>query len=145
MGADKKQLIVTLNADCIPRLRKAGFKGSFPDFYRVSGDFVALVNFQFYSSGGSFCVNLSYADPARQNVYFRPETEPKNLRVSQTTERRRLGATANDSDRWFSFGKTNYGEFRGDPVPMGRLTSMLNELFVSDAEIWWDLKQSSGS
>jgi len=145
LAADKEQLIIALKADCIPILRKAGFKGSFPDFYRASGDFVSLVNFQFFSSGGSFCVNLSYADPARENVYFRPETEPKKLKVSQTNERRRLGATTENSDRWFSFGRTSYGEFRGEPIPLERLTSALNELFESDAEGWWGLKKTSTS
>ena len=136
---------MALKSDCIPTLRKAGFKGSFPNFYRASGDFVALVNFQFFSSGGSFCVNLSYAGAARENVFFRPETELEKLKVSQTTERRRLGATADNSDRWFSFGRTSYGAFRGDPIPLERLMSTLNELFESDAESWWGLKQTSTS
>lgn len=145
MGVDKETIVAALREDCVPVLRKAGFKGSFPNFYRVRDDFVALVNFQFFSSGGSFCVNLSYADPARKNVYFRPETEPKNLQVGQTNERRRLGATADNCDRWFSFGKTSYGEFRGDPIPLERLTGMLNQLFQSDAEDWWRLKHRSSS
>ena len=145
MGAAKEQLLLALKADCIPILRKAGFKGSFPDFYRASGDFVALVNFQFFSSGGSFCVNISYADPAREKVCFRPETEAKKLKVSQTTERHRLGATENHRDSWFLFGKTSYGEFRGDPIPLKQLTSTLNDLFESEAEDWWGLKQSARS
>jgi hypothetical protein len=145
VGADREQLIAALKADCIPTLREAGFKGTFPDFYRASGDFVALVNFQFFSSGGSFCVNLSYADPARENVYFRPETELKRLKVSQTTERCRLGATKENTDKWYSFGKTSYGEYRGEPIPLKQITATLNELFASDAEDWWRQKQVSNS
>ncbi len=143
MGADREQLVAALKSDCIPALREVGFKGSFPDFYRVSGDFVALVNLQFFSSGGSFCVNLSYADPAMENVYFRPETEPRKLKVSQTTVRRRLGAIKENTDKWFSFGTTSYGEYRDEPIPLKRITATLNELFMSDAEDWWRLKQAS--
>jgi hypothetical protein len=62
------------------------------------------VNFQFFSAGGSFCVNLGYADPHRKNVSFRPDTEIAKLRVNQTRGSVRLGATEG-GDRWFSLGK----------------------------------------
>jgi Domain of unknown function (DUF4304) len=50
---------------CVPELRRLGFKGSFPDLYRESSGFISVINFQFYSAGGSFCVNLSYTDSGR--------------------------------------------------------------------------------
>ena len=50
------------------------------------------IDFRFYSSGGSFCIKISYADTDRNNVYFRKETELKKLKASQTTEQFRLGA-----------------------------------------------------
>ncbi len=120
-------------------LRKVGFRGSFPDFYRDTEGFVALVNFQFYSAGGSFCVNLSYADPDRANIYFRPETAVRDLKVSQAREHRRLGAV--HGDRWYSFGLTSYGEFRGEPVPPVELVRTINSLLESEAESWWQSKR----
>jgi uncharacterized protein DUF4304 len=138
-GVDRSVMERSLKEQCVPTLRGAGFKGSFPDFYRDVEGFVALVNFQFYSSGGSFCVNLSYADPKRTNVSFRPETATRELRVSQTRERCRLGGA--QGDRWFSFGATSAGEFRGQPVDPSELVRVINGLLASEAESWWQSKR----
>jgi hypothetical protein len=128
-----------LKEQCVPALRRAGFNGSFPDFYRNTEEFVALVNFQFFSSGGSFCVNLSYADPQRRNIYIRPATSVRKLKVSQATERKRLGAE--QGDKWYSFGPTSYGELRGEPVEPAVLVRTINHLLESEAEGWWQLKR----
>lgn len=132
---------MALKEKCVPILRELGFKGSFPDYYRETRDFIALVNFQFFSSGGSFCVNLSYADPDRQNVEFRPHTDAKKLRISHTRERHRLGAV--EGDRWFSFGRTSYGECRGKPVPVAEIATICGQLLESEAEDWWRSKQAN--
>lgn len=68
-GVDRQTIEEALRSKCVPTLRHAGFKGAFPNFYRDTEGFVALVSFQFFSSGGSFCVNLSFADPERRNIY----------------------------------------------------------------------------
>lgn len=128
-----------LKDGCVPELRRAGFRGAFPNFYRESEGFIALVNFQFYSAGGSFCVNLSFADPERRNIFFRPETHPSKLKVSQASERMRLGEPSG-GDNWYSFGETSYGEFRGQPILVSEIVSTVNELMASQAEDWWSLK-----
>ena len=74
---ERKQMEIELKKHCIPILRELGFKGSFPDLYRDENDFVSLINFQFYSSGGSFCINISYADAARDNIYFQKRNRNK--------------------------------------------------------------------
>ena len=133
-----------LKAQCIPVLRDLGFKGTFPHYFRDTNDFVALVTFQFFSSGGSFCVNIGYADPQRKNVSFRPETKVKDLRSSQTKDRYRLGAVQG-GDRWFHFGKTSYEEFRGTPSPVTELALTCSQLFTSEAANWWLSKQAGHS
>jgi hypothetical protein len=137
--ATRQEILLVLKEKCIPLLREIGFKGSFPNLYRERDGFISLINFQFFSSGGSFCVNLSYAGPNRENVYFRPDTELKKLTVSQTIDRIRLGAE--DGDRWFSFGKTSYGEFRGKPQALSNIISTANDLIRTQAEPWWNLKR----
>lgn len=126
-----------LKEKCIPVLRDHGFKGCFPDLYRDIDGFVSLINFQFFSSGGSFCVNISYADKNRENIFFQKETEPKRLRVSQARERARLGAPNLVGDHWFSFGKTSYGEFRGEPQNPFEIASEITSLIKSAALPWW--------
>ena len=128
-----------LRNGCVPELRRLGFKGSFPDFYREADGFISLVNFQFYSAGGSFCINLSFTDSARNNVEFRPETETRKLSVTQTRERYRLGGGG--ADNWFSFGKTSYSEHRGTPIAPDELVATINNLFVTEAERWWTAKR----
>ena len=140
-NADRKSMEVALKSRCIPTLRDQGFKGTFPNFYRARENFVALVNFQFFSSGGSFCVNLGYADPERNNVYFEPEVETRALRVSSTRERSRLGS-GGQGDYWFSFGKTSYGELRGTTLEVNEIADLCAELFLTEAESWWADKAS---
>ena len=137
---NRKQIETELKNHCIPLLREHGFKGSFPNLYKENDGFVFLINFQFYSSGGSLCINLGYADPNRQNVYYQKETEIKKLRVSQTTERIRLGAEKAGDDKWFSFGKTSYDEFRGKPIPARELVGIINDLIKTQALSWWATK-----
>jgi hypothetical protein len=136
-GVDRQTIEEALRSECVPTLRRAGFKGTFPNFYRDTAGFVALVNFQFFSSGGSFCVNLSFADPERRNIYFRPDTAVSKLRVSQARERTRLGASSAGDDKWYSYGATSYGEYRGEPTSVRQLVDIVNRLFQSQAEVWW--------
>ena len=138
---DRDTMERALRNRCVPELRRLGFKGSFPDFHCESGGFISLINFQFYSAGGSFCINLSFADSAKKNVDFRPNTETRKLRVSQTRDRYRLGAS-HGGDKWFSFGKTSYGEYRGTPITPDELVSTINDLFVTEAESWWNAKRN---
>lgn len=142
MNADRKTMEAGLKKSCIPSLRKSGFKGSFPNLYRETDGFVSLLNFQFFSSGGSFCVNLGYADPQRRNVVVRPDTEIEKLSVSQTGDWVRLGATAG-GDHWFSFGETSYEEFRGQPRSVEEIALTCSALLASEAENWWRGKHPS--
>lgn len=136
---DRDTMERALRDGCVPRLRRLGFKGSFPHFYRESDQFISLINFQFYSAGGSFCVNLSFTDGDRNNIDFQPDTETRKLRVPQTRERYRLGGSGRD--KWFSFGKTSYDEYRGTPVSPDELVSTINALLVTEAERWWNTKR----
>jgi len=140
MNTERAEMEEQLKQDCVPLLLKQGFKGTFPNFYRDVDGFVSLINFQFYSASGSFCVNLSYADRARENIYFRKETEPKKLTVSQARVHVRLGAENLVGDKWFSFGKTTYGAFRGEPESPSEITAEINRLILEDAIPWWDEK-----
>ncbi|MEW5823480.1 MAG: DUF4304 domain-containing protein [Pseudomonadota bacterium] len=137
MNADRPAMEKVLKEECIPFLREHGFKGSFPDLYRDIDGFVSLINFQFYSAGGSFCVNISFADRQRENIFFKKETEPKKLKVSQAKKHARLGAQNLVGDHWFSFGKTSYGEYRGTPQSPSEIASEVNNLISEVALPWW--------
>lgn len=136
MSTDTKTMTGVLKRLCVPTLRNLGFKGSFPHFFRETGTFVSLVTVQFASAGGSFCVNLGYADPRRKNFFVAPKGGPEKLRVSQTRNQFRLGATAG-GDHWFVFGNASASAYRGSVEPSEDLAARFNALLTSEAENWW--------
>ena len=133
---------LALKERCVPKLRAQCFKGSFPNFYRKNDGFVALINFQFNKYGGSFCVNLSYAGPHRENVVFVPEVEDRRLHVNATKVRQRLGAE-DGGDKWFHFGETRYGSVSGRSREVDEIADICAQLLLSEAEDWWRAKRQS--
>ena len=94
IDAELKRLVV-------PEVRRLGFKGSYPHFHRDRDGHLDLATVQFNSAGGKFVLELSDADRDRKNVYIYKETPTSKLRVSQTTNRVRLGSTVPHNDHWF--------------------------------------------
>lgn len=143
------EMTSSLKALCVPVLRTMGFKGSFPNFYRDTDGFVALVHFQFNRAGDGFCINLGYADAERRNVVsHRRHVAAKDLRVSFTgglgggsgavSERWRVGSRPLGdglySDSWFSFAPG-----AGDAKALAQSCAALIE---DEAEAWWSEKRA---
>ena len=139
--------------NCVTLLRKMGFKGSFPNFYRDDNGFVCLVNFQFNMVGEKFCINLGFVDPERRNVasYCR-NLDAREFRVSMTgspiegsnylSGRWRVGSQPLGdglySDSWFSFAPGQYGRDRsGEDVEPDVLAQLCATLIEQEAETWW--------
>jgi len=140
MNERRREVDSILKATSVPLLRRRGFKGSYPHFYRVIGEHVDLLMFQFRSDGSSFVVEISYADPARANVGFRPETEPRGLQVSATRKRRRLGADRenNLADHWFSL---DHSAVADSNAHYRKLALKVNGLVLDEAEPWWEARR----
>ena len=136
--SSRDEMYDELKRDVIPALREIGFKGSMPHFHRISDhDHVNLVTFQFASGGGSFVVEIGFADQERENVYFGKNTPAKKLKVSQTTVRRRLGADDDSSDYWFAYEGARPFGMTGEPRT---LAETVRNLLHSQAIPWWDAK-----
>jgi hypothetical protein len=135
MGDMRRAMNDSLKNIVVPVLRKSGFKGTFPHFYRDTNGHVDLLTFQFNREGGSFVVEISYAEPGRENVYIYKETEVSKLRVSQTSKRFRLGARSTHSDNWFSFEPAGIFKRQPDPDPISFKVAALIE---EQALPWWD-------
>ncbi len=144
MTIDRKTMDAALKRSFVPALRASGFKGSFPNFFRVTGDFVALANVQFAGAGGSFCVNLSYVRPGHSNFLSKPVSEPEKMRISQTRDRLRLGALTR-GDHWFVFGSASATPYRGGVLPPEEIVAQCNALIASQAEEWWAAKAGTRS
>ena len=136
----RDEMIAEIKREVIPALRSLGFKGSVPHLHRVSEQgHVDLITFQFASAGGSFVIEIGFADLERNNVYIHKDTPPHKLRISQTTVRRRVGAEDDKSDYWFAFeGKRPFG-ITGTPQT---LAAAARDLIKSQAVPWWDAKRT---
>jgi len=140
MGERRRAMDDILKTISVPLLRERGFKGSYPHFHRLVGDHVDLLMFQFRSDGSSFVVEISYADPDRKNVSFWPETPAKELQVSATRKRCRLGAKGQSGvdGTWFPL---DYGPLTTQARHFKRLALNVNELLLEEAEPWWELSR----
>ena len=139
MNERRREIEAVLKNTCVPLLREFGFKGSFPHFHRSVGEHVDLLTFQFRLDGSSFIVEISYADPTRKNVCFRPETPVAKLRASATTKRHRLGKTEPSGDgRWFEL---DHGFLTTQASHFLKLALQVNDLIVRDASPWWEAQR----
>lgn len=141
MDTDRKTMEALLKRDCVPVLREMGFKGAFPHFHRETGGFVALMREQFASAGGSLCVEIGYPDPARKNVYHKPETEPAKLRSARPRTGCGRGA-ASGGDHWFVFGSASATPYRGGVRPPEEIVAECAALLRSEAQAWWEGKRT---
>jgi hypothetical protein len=135
----RDDMMAEVKSRIVPELRELGFKGSVPHLYRERAKHVDLLCLQFSSAGGSFVLELSYADPNRENIYIDKELPPNKLRVSQATRRLRLGAETESHDFWFAYeGKRPFG-ITGDPE---ELATKVVALLHSQAVPWWNDRQA---
>ena len=137
MNARRREIDAQLKKLTVPLLRQRGFKGSFPHFYRDIGGHVDLLMFQFRLDGSSFVVEISYADPDRKNVYFRPETAVNKLQVSATSKRHRLGRAGKlaDDAAWL---KLDHEPRTTQTQHFNKLALRVNDLLLAEAEPWWE-------
>jgi Domain of unknown function (DUF4304) len=141
MNEKRRAMDEALKKVSVPLLRDRGFKGAFPHLYREVGSHVDLLMFQFRLDGSSFVVEISYADPDRRNVSFRPETTVKKLQVPATRDRYRLGfkgRTVVDGE-WLQL---DHGLLTTQARHFNRLALRVNELVLEEAEPWWQSKRA---
>jgi hypothetical protein len=92
----------------VPVLRELGFKGSLPHLRRRRPEQLDLLSFQYFSSGGSFVVELAKAPPEGITTSWGKFVPPEKANVTWVDRRLRLGAASVGSDHWYSFGPRSY-------------------------------------
>ncbi|MFC1617661.1 DUF4304 domain-containing protein [Patescibacteria group bacterium] len=142
MSEDKKQMDSAIKKILVPILREKNFKGTFPHFFREINGHIDLLTFQFNRYGGSFVVEISYADNKRKNVYIHKDLPPGKLRSNQTTDRLRLGSKPQQgkSDHWFQYDKKNFFS-RGNIFE--NVAKEVIPFLEDQAEEWWRSKYIS--
>ncbi len=131
----RRSMDAALKATVVPVLRKKGFRGSYPHFYREVGESADLLTFQFRLGGGLFVAEISFVGPNRSNVSIHADSSIAKIRVSMTRERFRLGSLKPHTDFWFDFQKPG--------VDFGAIARTVAGLLDDQGEAWWLARRSS--
>jgi hypothetical protein len=127
-------------------LRPAGFTGALPHLRRRSDERIDLMSFQFYSSGGSFVVEVAGCPPSGFTTYWGEHIEPAQLRAWDVPRPRpRLGSKEFlvRGDHWFAFGLPNWEPDSGamhPPAHYDAIAAEVMRLVTEQAEPFWDSK-----
>lgn len=129
MSSERDAMINSLKNTVIPELRKKGFKGSFPHFYRKTETHADLLMFQFSLWGGVLYVEISKcSSEGHKDVSgeFRLLNKMKVYYIGDPTgsHRYRLGEGVKDM---FEFNEVN-----ADQVAFEVKESL------EEAEEWWE-------
>ena len=110
MTDHRAAIIRALKEVFVPVLRARGFKGSLPHFHRVLPDRVDYLSVQFYSSGGSFVVEIASAGADGKPRGYGDHLPVQKLNTFFFSNRLRLGSepTAGKGDHWYVFGPRSY-------------------------------------
>ena len=137
----RSALEAALREIVIPDLRRRGFKGSFPHFRRILDIRIDLLTFQFYSSGGSFVVEVAQCGPDGVSHSWKV-VPPSKVTAWDVVQRLRLGSdrAAGRADYWFVYGKPNFeaGHERVEGAShYRRIAFEVRALLDSQAEPFW--------
>lgn len=130
-----QQMKASLQERFVPAVRDLGFKGTFPNFWRVTGDWLDLVSVQFSMAGDGFFVNLATCKrPDSDSPQAKRLRKPEAVRVADLFgSGERLGK---DRGGFFGFSTltATTAKARGhDDEVAARATRCLQ----TEAEPWW--------
>jgi len=130
----REDQIAALKERTLPALRRLGFKGSFPHFYRDQSGHVDLLAFQFSAYGGRLQPEISYVRPDRSELPSELRSLPASkLRTHFTAFRRRLATS--DGDDGFAYADPRPGESLRSPAA---IADEVTQLLDSQAGPWWE-------
>lgn len=100
MKHTRNDMIAALKLHVVPKLRKKGFKGSFPHFRKINADKIDLLTFQFDRYGGGFVIEAAIY-PVDGIVHEWGEIVPSNkVTAHDVSERLRL---KKQDGQWFRY------------------------------------------
>ena len=117
MTTPRQAMDRTLKDAVREHLRPRGFTGSLPHLRRREDDRISLLSVQYFSSGGSFAVEVATCGPDGVTTSWGELKPPAKVTAQDVADPRpRLGSTDfPDGDHWFVFGPRSY-ESGGDAV-----------------------------
>lgn len=142
---DHRSLMTSaIKAILVPELRRLGFKGSLPHFYRAGPARADFLTVQFHSAGGSLVVEIAKCGPNGIESGHWKDLPVSKLNVQYFADRLRLGCdpAAGTLDHWFEFGPRNYDPPQAlQPVSHYEgIATQIAQLLHSQAEDWWNTR-----
>ena len=142
MDKHRTEIETALKECFVEAIRNEGFKGSFPHFRRAVGNTLQLITFQFFSSGGSFVVELGQCDSGGFTTSWGKHIPPNKARATDVWPRLRLGSNPanNQDDHWYSFGPRSYEPSQQvkSKSHYCNIAKQVLDDFGSQAESWWE-------
>src|SRR5262245_55019868 len=106
MSDARDQMKKALRDLVVPRLREAGFDGSFPHFRRRRPDLIDLFTFQFDRHGGGFIIELAQCAAEGLTTHWGKKIAPDKVTPWDlpTTQRARIQPrVGSGTDSWFRY------------------------------------------
>lgn len=142
MDPQRQKMLAVIKEQVVPMLRELGFRGSFPHFRRIGSSQIDLLSIQFYSSGGSFVVEVAKCPKDGFTTGWGEQIPPNKVNVTYLSERLRLGSdlSTGQADHWYVFGLRNYDAGYPELKP-DSLYRRLAEDVIADVKTqavpWW--------
>ena len=130
MSDSRDQMKKALKDVVVPRLKEAGFAGSFPHLRRRRPDRIDLFYFQFDRHGGGFIIELAQCAPDGFTTYWGKQIAPDKVtaRDLPPTQRARIQPrVGSGTDSWFRYDASDFTKTAESVLP-----------FVGQAERMFD-------
>ena len=137
MATDHAKMVEALKCTVVPRLKKVGFKGTFPHFRRKGRDRIDLLSFQFDKWGGGFIIEISQCPPEGIITPLNESISGNNLKALDMHPDRRVRLCPDEGSaaaNWFRYD---------DRVGLRAFKSIYEKTaesvlpYLAKAERWW--------
>ena len=134
MSQDHDRIVKALKEIVVTKLRKKGFKGSFPHFRRLCNEKIDLLTFQFDKWGGGFIIEISKCPPDGITTHWGkhiPPNKVKALDIHPGGRFRLQPSLGSSTSNWFRYDKPSLIEDVIEKTAREVLP------FLEKAEKWW--------
>jgi hypothetical protein len=133
-----------LKATVVTALRQRGFTGSLPHLRRRSPEQIRLVSVQYFSSGGSFVVEVAECAPDGLTTSWGVHIEPRKVTAQNVHPPARIrigGESFPSGDPWFVFAPRYYEPGADTVQPAGHYAAVADDVLRAideHAEPFWN-------
>ncbi|NHM33830.1 DUF4304 domain-containing protein [Neobacillus terrae] len=106
MASERDNMISAIKKIVVPELRKRGFKGSIPNFRRISQKNIDLMTFQFDRYSGGFVIEVGLCSPEGFPHYWGEKVPANSVTAHDLHPDNRL-RLKDSNGQWFRYDVEN--------------------------------------